>query len=60
MGRQVVTGKYLPMFRRKLQMEAADCSEMLVNIYQTTGQHLPGEGNLYNHQWENLKSHVGR
>jgi hypothetical protein len=24
MGRQVVTGKYLPMFRRKLQMEAAD------------------------------------
>jgi hypothetical protein len=48
------------MFRRKLLMEAAGSLEMLVNVYQTTRQHIPEDSNLYNHQLENLKAHMGR
>jgi hypothetical protein len=32
----------------KLKMEAAYSSEMLVNFYQTTWYHIPGDGALQN------------
>jgi hypothetical protein len=57
MGKQVITGEYLLVFRRKLQVEVADSSKMLVNMYETTWQHLQEDGNPHSHQWE---SHMGR
>jgi hypothetical protein len=49
----VLTGMSLPTFQ---MMEAVQTSETLVNSYQSTQCHDPGDSHLHSHCCENLKS----
>jgi hypothetical protein len=40
-----------------LMMEAANTSETLVNVYQTTRRYNPEDSHLHTHRRENLKSY---
>jgi hypothetical protein len=41
-----------------LTMEAAQTSEMLVNLYQSTRRYNPEGSHLYTHRRENLRSYL--